>query len=94
MFQYLPNLKKIVLDYNLLVVLPKIEESLSNDVSNLSKQRSPSPPKEQSFVLQKLNHFSATNNKINEFPISLFLRFKHLTGQDTTFDNQIMKGPI
>ena len=27
MFQYLPNLKKIILDYNLLVVLPKIDEN-------------------------------------------------------------------
>lgn len=77
MFHYLPNLKKIILDYNLLVILPKLEDNVG-DQTSLAKP-SHSSVREQ-CVLQKLNHFSASNNKIMEFPISLFLKYKQYTG--------------
>jgi len=34
MFYYLPNLKKIVLDYNLLVLLPSFDERHGQDEQN------------------------------------------------------------
>jgi len=55
MFSCLPNLKKLVLDYNLLTHLPKLDDG--PDVMT------------RGDILSKLNHFSVANNKLSDFPI-------------------------
>lgn len=63
LFLSLPNLQRLVLDSNQLTSMPKL------DGPSLAKNHV-----DDHHVLSKLQYFSASNNKLSELPMFLFLR--------------------
>lgn len=63
LFYCLPNIQRLVLDYNQLTNIPKLDGA-----------NAPRHQLDDHLILSKLQYFSASNNKLSELPMFLFLR--------------------